>query len=49
MILQILIAMIAGWLSRHQQQVIDYLLEENRTRSCMANQRIIQEWANAVK
>jgi hypothetical protein len=31
MTLQILIAMIAGWLNRHQQQVIDYLLEENRT------------------
>src|SRR4029453_18748034 len=30
MILQILIAMIAGWLQRHQQQVIAYLLEENR-------------------
>jgi hypothetical protein len=22
--------MIAGWINRHQQQVIDYLLEENR-------------------
>jgi hypothetical protein len=31
MILQVLIAMIAGWMNRHQQQVIDYLLEENRT------------------
>jgi transposase InsO family protein len=31
MILQVLIAMIAGWINRHQQQVIDYLLEENRT------------------
>ena len=30
MILQILIAMIAGWLQQHQQQVIAYLLEENR-------------------
>jgi len=30
MILQVLIAMIAGWLQRHQQQVIMYLLEENR-------------------
>jgi hypothetical protein len=30
MILQILIAMVAGWLQRHQQQVISYLLEENR-------------------
>jgi len=31
MILQILIAIVAGWINRHQQQVIAYLLEENRT------------------
>src|SRR5919201_2780948 len=30
MILHILIAMFAGWLQRHQQQTIAYLLEENR-------------------
>src|SRR5262252_8654469 len=30
MILQVLIAMVAGWLQRHQQQVITYLLAENR-------------------
>jgi putative transposase len=30
MILHLLIAMIAGWLQRHQQQMIAYLLEENR-------------------
>jgi len=30
MILHVLIAMIAGWLQRNQQQVIAYLLEENR-------------------
>jgi putative transposase len=29
-ILHVLIAMGAGWLQRHQQQVITYLLEENR-------------------
>jgi putative transposase len=29
-ILPVLIAMIAGWINRHQQQVIAYLLEENR-------------------
>jgi putative transposase len=28
--LQVLIAMVAGWLQRHQQQVIMYLLAENR-------------------
>jgi hypothetical protein len=31
MILQVLIAMIAGWLNRNQMQVIAYLLEENST------------------
>src|SRR5215470_6508954 len=30
MILHILIAMVAGWINRHQQQVIAYLQEENR-------------------
>jgi Integrase core domain len=30
MILHILIAMVAGWLQDHQQQVINYLREENR-------------------
>ena len=30
MILHVLIAMIAGWIQRHQQQVIAYLQEENR-------------------
>src|SRR5262249_9363769 len=29
MILHVLIAMIAGWIQRHQQQVIAYLQEEN--------------------
>ncbi len=30
MILHVLIAMVAGWVQRHQQQVISYLSEENR-------------------
>jgi putative transposase len=30
MILQVFIAMVAGWLQRHQQQAIAYLLAENR-------------------
>jgi putative transposase len=30
MILHVLIAMVAGWVQRHQQQVIAYLIEENR-------------------
>jgi hypothetical protein len=28
MILQLLIAMVAGWVPRHQQQVISYLIEK---------------------
>ena len=30
MMLHVLIAMVAGWIQRHQQQVIAYLQEENR-------------------
>src|SRR5712691_7977907 len=30
MILHVLIVMVAGWVQRHQQQVISYLIEENR-------------------
>jgi putative transposase len=30
MILQLLLAMLAGWIQHHQQQVITYLLAENR-------------------
>jgi hypothetical protein len=30
MILHVLIAIVTGWLQRHQQQVMAYLLEENR-------------------
>jgi putative transposase len=30
MILKVLIAMVAGWVQRHQQQAIAYLIEENR-------------------
>jgi hypothetical protein len=41
MILQVLIAMIAGWINRHQQQVIAYLLEENRIlHAKLGNRRI---------
>jgi hypothetical protein len=31
MILYVLTAMVAGWMQRHQQHVITYLIEENRT------------------
>ena len=41
MILQVLIAMIAGWLQRHQQQVIAYLHEENRVlKAQLGSQRL---------
>jgi hypothetical protein len=28
--LQVLLVTIAGWLNRHQQHVIEYVMEENR-------------------
>jgi len=28
--LRLLLATLAGWINRHQQDVIDYLVEENR-------------------
>ena len=41
MILHILIAMLAGWLQRHQQQVIAYLQEENRVlKAQLGSQRL---------
>ncbi len=41
MLLQILIAMIVGWLQRHQQHVISYLLEENRIiKAQLGNRRL---------
>src|SRR5213592_3274956 len=39
MILHVLIAMVAGWLQRHQQQVITYLLEENRVLKAQLGRR----------
>jgi putative transposase len=42
MILHILIAMIAGWLQRHQQQVIASLLEENRVLKAHLGRRRLQ-------
>jgi putative transposase len=41
MILHVLIAMIAGWIQRHQQHVIAYLHEENRVlKAHLAGQRV---------
>src|SRR6266508_6460644 len=41
MILHVLIAMVAGWLQRHQQQVIIYLQEENRIlKAQLGNRRL---------
>jgi putative transposase len=39
MILPLLIAMLAGWLQRYQQQVITYLIEENRVLKAQLNGR----------
>src|SRR5499426_888701 len=41
MILHVLIVMIAGWMQRHQQQVITYLQEENRVlKAQLGNRRL---------
>src|SRR5919109_5656520 len=41
MMLHILIAMVAGWIQRHQQQVITYLHEENRVlKAQLGSQRL---------
>jgi putative transposase len=41
MILHILIAMLAGWIQRHQQEVISYLHEENRLlKAQLGNRRL---------
>jgi putative transposase len=41
MILHVLIAMVAGWIQRHQQQVITYLQEENRIlKAQLGNRRL---------
>jgi hypothetical protein len=41
MILHVLIAMVAGWINRHQQQVVSYLQEEKRIlKAKLGNQRI---------
>src|SRR3989442_16138 len=41
MILRVLIAMVAGWIQRHQQQVIAYLQEENRVlKAQLGSQRL---------
>jgi len=42
MILHVLIAMVAGWLQRHQQQVITYLIEENRVLKAQLGGRRLQ-------
>ena len=45
MILQVLIAMIAGWINRRQQQVIDYQQEEIRIlKAKLGSQRILIHW-----
>jgi putative transposase len=39
MILHLLIAMVVGWMQRHQQQVISYLIEENRVLNAQLGHR----------
>ena len=39
MILRVLIAMVAGWLQQHQQQVITYLQKENRVLKAQLSRR----------
>jgi len=39
---QFLLVSIAGWMNRHQQQVIEYLQEENRVlREQLGNRRVL--------
>jgi putative transposase len=41
MLPHILLAMLAGWIQRHQQQVISYLIEENRIlKAQLGNKRL---------
>jgi putative transposase len=42
MILHVLIAIVAGWIQRHQQQVITYLLAENRVRKAQLGGRCLR-------
>jgi hypothetical protein len=42
MILHVLIAMLAGWLQRQQQQVIIYLQEENRVLKAQLGGRLLR-------
>jgi putative transposase len=42
MILHMLIAMVAGWVQRHQQQVITYLQEENRILKAQLGGRLLR-------
>jgi hypothetical protein len=37
--LHVLLVTLAGWINRHQQQVIDYLVEENRVLKGQLNGR----------
>jgi len=37
--LRLLLVTLAGWVNRHQQQVIEYLVEENRVLRAQLNQQ----------
>ena len=46
MILHVLIAMVAGWINRHQQQVIAYLREENHVlKAHHGGRRLRLQWS----
>jgi len=48
MILHVLIAMVAGWVQRHQQQVITYLIEENRVLKAQLGGRCLAALAHPL-
>ena len=38
--LRLLLVTLAGWVNRHQQQVIEYLVEESRLRNAVTSSRL---------
>lgn len=48
MLLQVFIAMVAGWIQRHQQQVITYLLAENRVLKAQLGDRRLAALAHPL-
>ena len=44
--LQVLLVTLAGWVNRHQQHVIEYLVEENRSSSPSTRQMPTRTWSS---